>query len=74
MKRMTAEELYIRNIESGIRVLKLKTKEPSHTNMIHNLNKLKVVNEGMYSDYLVRYEKALREYYKHNENKELKIN
>ena len=71
---MTVEELYIKNIESGIRVLKLKTKEPSHSNILHNLKKLKEVNDGLYDDYLVKYDKALKEYNKHNENKELKNN
>lgn len=64
---MSNEELYIRNIENGIRALRFKTKTPSETNVGHNLNRLKMVNEGMYDEYLEKYKKALKEYNKHSD-------
>jgi hypothetical protein len=65
---MGAEELYIKNIESGIRALRLRNKTPSEANVGSNLNRLKILNEGMYLEYLEKYKKALKEYNKH-ENK-----
>jgi len=61
---MSSEELYIKNIEAGIRALKLRTKTPSETNVGSNLNKLKLINPGMHDDLLAKYKKALEEYNK----------
>jgi hypothetical protein len=66
---MGAEELYIKNIINGIRGLRLRTKTPSEVNVGSNLNRLKMVNEGLYDEYLAKYTKALKEYNKHNETK-----
>lgn len=66
---MGAEETYIKNIINGIRALRLRTKTPSEVNVGSNLNRLKMVNEGMYDEYLEKYTKALKEYNKHNETK-----
>ena len=65
---MGADELYIKNIESGIRALRLRNKTASEANVGSNLNRLKILNEGMYLEYLEKYKKALKEYNKH-ENK-----
>jgi len=62
---MGAEETYIKNIINGIRALRLRTKTPSEVNVGSNLNRLKMVNEGMYDEYLAKYTKALKEYNKH---------
>lgn len=64
---MSAEELYIKNIESGIRGLRLRNKTPSEVNVGSNLNRLKMFNEGMYDEYLEKYKKALKEYNKHSD-------
>lgn len=64
---MSAEELYIKNIENGIRALRFKTKTPNETNVGYHLNRLKMVNEGMYDEYLEKYKKALKEYNKHSD-------
>ena len=61
---MSTEEMYIKNIEAGIRALKLRTKTPSETNVGINLNRLKGVNPGMYDDYMAKYKTALEEYNK----------
>jgi len=61
---MSIEELCIKNIEAGIRALRLRTKTPSETNVGANLNRLKEVNIGMYEEYLEKYKKALEAYKK----------
>jgi len=66
---MGAEETYIKNIINGIRGLRLRSKTPSQVNVGSNLNRLKMVNEGMYDEYLEKYKKALKEYNKHDETK-----
>jgi hypothetical protein len=66
---MGTEELYIKNIINGIRGLRLRTKTPSEVNVGSNLNRLKMVNEGLYDEYLAKYTKALKEYNKHSETK-----
>jgi hypothetical protein len=66
---MGAEETYIKNIENGIRGLRLRTKTPSEVNVGSNLNRLKILNEGLYDEYLAKYTKVLKEYNKHNETK-----
>lgn len=59
---MTTEEICIKNIENGIRALKLRTKTPSEANVGVNLNKLKGLNLGMYDELLDEYKKALKKY------------
>jgi hypothetical protein len=66
---MSAEELYIKNIINGIRALRLRSKTPSEVNVGSNLNRLKILNEGLYDEYLTKYTKALKEYNKHNATK-----
>ena len=66
---MGAEETYIKNIENGIRGLRLRSKTPSKVNVGSNLNRLKILNEGLYDEYLTKYTKALKEYNKHNVTK-----
>ena len=61
---MTAEELYIKNIEAGIRAIRMGTKEPSETRAPVALNKLKEVNFGLYEDYLAKYKNVLADYEK----------
>ena len=63
---MGAEETYIKNIENGIRGLRLRSKTPSEVNVGSNLNRLKILNEGLYDEYLTKSTKALKEYNKHN--------
>jgi hypothetical protein len=66
---MGAEETYIKNIINGIRGLRLRSKTPSEVNVGSNLNRLKILNEGLYDEYLTKYTKALKEYNKHNSTK-----
>ncbi len=61
MSRSYEEEL-IKKIESGIRALRLRSKEPKDTGCGVALNKLKDINIGMYDEYLLKYKNALNEY------------
>lgn len=65
---MIYEEELILHIENGIRAIHLGTK-PADTKAPVALNKLKVINEGMYSDYLEKYKRALKDYKHKNEIK-----
>lgn len=49
------EEILIKNIENGIRGIKLGTKTPETAKVGQSLNRLKGINEGMYQDYLKKY-------------------
>lgn len=60
----TAEEMYIRHIENGIRAIRMGTKEPKDTLAPVSLNKLKEINEGLYKDYLEKYKNVIKEYQK----------
>lgn len=59
---LSSEELYIKNVKNAIRAIKLGTKKPEDTNVGFNLNKLKIVNEGLYLDLLNDYKAVLAEY------------
>jgi hypothetical protein len=65
---MNAEELYIKNIESGIRAIRMGSKEPNDTRAPVSLNKLKEVNVGLYEDYLAKYKRVLVDYNSRNQN------
>ena len=55
---MRGEDLYIKNIENSFRSIKMG-KKPSETNIGFSLNKLKIINEGLYEDYLKKYKEIL---------------
>lgn len=59
---MSSEEHYIKNTENAIRTLRLGTKDKSEAMKVvgFNLNKLKLVNEGMYLDLLDKYKDSLK--------------
>jgi len=65
---MKAEELYIKNIESGIRAIRMGSKKPNDTRAPVSLNKLKEVNVGLYEDYLAKYKRVLADYNSRNQN------
>ena len=62
----TAEEMYVRHIENGIRAIRMGTKEPKDTLAPVSLNKLKDINKGLYEDYLEKYKNVIKE---HNKRK-----
>ena len=55
------EEILIKNIENGIRGIRLGTKTAANANVGIHLNKLKTINEGMYQEYLKKYIDCLNE-------------
>lgn len=59
---MSSEEHYIKNTENAIRTIRLGTKDKSEAMKVvgFNLNKLKLVNEGMYLDLLDKYKDSLK--------------
>lgn len=64
---MTAEELYINNIENGIRSIRMNLKHPRDTPAPYALTKLKSINIGLYEEYVEKYKRALKEYDKRNQ-------
>lgn len=55
------EEILIKNIENGIRGIRLGTKTAENANVGVNLNRLKTINEGMYQEWLKKYADCLNE-------------
>ena len=63
---MSAEQTYIKNIENGIRAIKLGNKKPQEVNINGQLERLKVVNEGMAKDLNDKYITVVTEFNKRN--------
>ena len=63
---MKMEDLLIKNIENAIRGIRLGLKTPEEANAGVNLNKLKIINEGMYQDLLKKYVNVVSDYKKKN--------
>lgn len=58
------EEILIKNIENGIRAIKLGTKTPITANLSGHFSKLKPLNEGLYQDLLKKYGNVVNEFNK----------
>ncbi len=56
------EELLIKQIEAGIRALKLRTKTPQELALNLRLEKLKAINLPMYEDLQTKYVVAVNNY------------
>ena len=61
---MSCEELYVRHIENGIRAIRMGKKSPKDANVGLHLNKLKLVNLGLYEDLLQKYSNVVKDYKK----------
>jgi hypothetical protein len=61
---MSCEEIYIRNVENGIRGIRLGAKKPEDVAeaVANNLNRLNKVNEGIYQDLSVKYYNVIKDY------------
>ena len=59
---MSTEDIYIKNIENGIRSIRLGSKTPQEANVNSNLQKLKMVNEGMYDELNKKYVNVVKDY------------
>lgn len=64
------EDLYIKNINNGIRAIRLGTKSPQEANIGSQLNKLKPLNEGMYDELMNNYKAVLKDYNEKNPKKD----
>jgi len=60
----SCEEIYIKNVENGIRGIRLGAKKPEDVAYVvsSNLNRLNKVNEGMFEDLLKKYENVVNDY------------
>ena len=56
------EKICINKIENGLRGLRLGTKTPETCQCGKWLNKLKLINDGLWEDYMVKYQKHLKDY------------
>ncbi len=61
---MSCEELYVKHIENGIRAIRMGNKNPKEANVGIHLNKLKLVNLGLYEDLLLKYSNVVKDYQK----------
>ena len=61
---MSTEELCVKNIEAGIRAIRLRTKSPKEAGVGFSLNRLKDLNLGLYEDYLAKYKRVVEDYNK----------
>ena len=66
---MSAEQTYIKNIENGIRAIRLGNKKPQDVNINSQLEKLKTVNDGMSQDLTIKYVNAVNDYNRKNKIK-----
>jgi hypothetical protein len=55
----TIEEIYVKNIEAGIRSLDFGTKRPHEVNINKDLAKLSMINEGLFDDLQNKYSEIL---------------
>jgi hypothetical protein len=60
----SCEEIYIKNVENGIRGIRLGAKKPEDVSeaVASNLNRLNKVNEGMYEELMRTYENVVNDY------------
>ena len=68
---MKSEDLYIKNIENGIRAIRMNTKKPADVgaSISAQFTKLKAVNEGMHDDLMVKYKNVVKDF--NNKNQDL---
>lgn len=64
---MSAEQTYIKNIENGIRAIKLGNKKPNEVEINSQLERLKAVNIGMYDELNTKYVNVVSDYNKRNQ-------
>ena len=59
MRSKSTEELVVTKVENGIRSIKLGTKKPEDVNIYPYLEKLKILNAGLYNDLSEKYKDTL---------------
>jgi hypothetical protein len=62
MRNLTTEELIVRKIESGIRGIDLGTKKPHEVNILKELSRLSMLNDGLFDELQDKYTNTLKMY------------
>ena len=62
MRNLTTEELIVRKIESGIRGIDLGTKKPHEVNILKDLSRLSMMNDGLFDELQDKYTNTLKKY------------
>jgi hypothetical protein len=68
MKTRTVEECIVKNIEGGIRGIKMGTKTPQDVNLLTSFDRLAKINESLCDDLMNKYENVLKDYKRKIEN------
>lgn len=62
MRNLSTEELIVRKIESGIRGIDLGTKKPHEVNILKELSRLSMLNDGLFDELQDKYTNTLKKY------------
>ena len=60
----SCEEIYVARVEAGIRSIRMGSKNPNQAQVPVWLNKLRLVNDGLYDDLFQKYKNVLKDYEK----------
>jgi hypothetical protein len=64
----SCEEIYVSRIEAGIRSIRMGSKTPNEAQVPVWLNKLRLVNDGLYDDFMEKYKNIMKDYEKRKNN------
>jgi hypothetical protein len=64
----SCEEIYVSRVEAGIRSIRMGSKTPNEAQVPVWLNKLRLVNDGLYDDYMQKYKNIMKDYEKRKNN------
>lgn len=64
----SCEEIYVSKVEAGIRSIRMGSKTPNEAQVPVWLNKLRLVNDGLYDDYMQKYKNIMKDYEKRKQN------
>jgi len=73
MRTRSVEECIVKNIEGGIRGIKMGTKKPQDMNLNQSFDRLSKINEALCDDLISKYENVLSDYRKKIENSYKKV-
>jgi hypothetical protein len=64
MAKQTLEDVLIKRIDNDIRGIRIGTKDPSELKTLDDLDRLRLINEGMYEELIAKLANVLRDYSK----------
>jgi hypothetical protein len=73
MRVKTVEECIVKNIECGIRNIRMGVKTPQDVNLEHAFDKLNKINDALSEDLMDKYENVVRDYKRKIENSGKKV-